>query len=77
MNLMRAFTHDVESVELTTDECTAFALLVKLSCRSSRYGDEQHNLSMWLASVDRKQPFSVQEYAQRQARHMWRTELRV
>jgi hypothetical protein len=70
---MRAFTHDVESVELTDEECDAYATLVQFAC----HAEGQHKLALWLADTTRPQPSSVQDYAQRQARFIWRTELRV
>lgn len=73
MSGMRRFTHDVESVELTSEECNSFATLVQFACHT----DDAHGLANWLSGITRPQPFSVQEYAHRQARRMWRTELRV
>lgn len=70
---MRPFSFDAESVELTEDEITEFADLVRSAC----HVDEQHKLARWLSNIERPQPASVQNYAQRQARFMWRTELRV
>lgn len=70
---MRAFTFDAESTELTKDEMAQFAVLVRSVC----HADTQHRLAIWLSGIIHPQPYSVQEFAQRQARRMWRTELRV
>lgn len=70
MSLMRAFTHDFESVELTSDEMSAFGELVKSAC----YPDLQNMLSAWLASTAKAQIPSVCDYAGRQVERMWRTE---
>lgn len=70
---MRPFTYDVESVELTSEEAAGYAHLVGLLCHK----DAQHTLTEVLARVNRPQTLSVQEYIQRQARRMWRTEVRL
>jgi hypothetical protein len=70
---MRPFVFDVESVELTEDEVAAYADLVQSACHLP----EQHKLGGWLSGITAPQPASVQNFAQRQARFMWRTELRV
>jgi hypothetical protein len=73
MSLMRAFCHDVESTVLSETEMAEFGTLVQFACHT----DDAHALAAWLSGVTRPQPHSVQECAQRQARRMWRTELRV
>jgi hypothetical protein len=70
---MREFTHDEESTDLTEAECTAFAGLVTFSCHYS----QQHKLSRWLACCRHEQPVSVCDFAQREARKLWRTEARL
>jgi hypothetical protein len=70
---MKPYTYDVESVELTSEECSEFATLVQFACHQPG----QRQLSSWLSHIVRPVPSSVQDYAQRQARIMWRTELRV
>lgn len=73
MSHMSRYTYDVESVELTDEECDEFATFVQFACHT----DGAHVLAMWLSGVTRPQPSSVQDYAQRQARFIWRTQLRV
>ena len=77
MSLMREFTYDVESVELTSEECNEFASLVRSACHANGADSPQHKLSLWLSNNPRPQPSSVQDYAQRLARFMWRTEVRT
>lgn len=70
---MDGYTYDVESVELSEHEMTAFGHLVRYSCMP----DSQNQLSCFLSLITRPVPLSVQEFAGRQAAKMWRTELRV
>lgn len=70
---MDGFANDAESAELTNEECAAFAHLVRYAC----HPDGQNHLSAWLARIQCPQPGPVCDFAQRQARRMWRTELRV
>jgi hypothetical protein len=70
---MRAFTYDVESVELDKAEYVSFALIVRSLC----YLVEQHKVSVDLSWNREPQGGVAQETAQRQARRMWRTEARL
>jgi hypothetical protein len=70
---MRAFTHDLESVDLTPDEMNAFGTLVKAAC----YPDLQHTISAWLALTSGKKSTGVCDQASRQVERMWRTESRM
>lgn len=70
---MAPFTNDVESVELTSEEHASFARLVGYLCHQT----EQHQISLALSQMARPQGNGVQDYLQRQARRMWRTEVRL
>lgn len=70
---MRRYIHDVESVDLTNEEHAAFAHLVRYLCHL----EEQRRVSSFLAENRQPQVHSVQDFAQRQARKMWRTEIRI
>ena len=70
---MNEFTYDAESVDLTDEELAVYGEIVRYTCHL----EAQHRLAWWLAGTNRPQPSSVQNFAQRQARFMWRTELRV
>ena len=70
---MRAFTHDVESTELTPGEISAYALLVRSAC----YPDLQAMMSAWLSEMTQPQIVSVCDYAGRQVERMWRAESRM
>lgn len=70
---MRAFTFDVESVDLTPDETVAFSQLVIETCRR----DVQRSLSAILASVTRPYEETTINAVHGQARWMWRTEVRL
>lgn len=72
MSGMRPFTVDAESTELTDGEVSEFAHLVQFLCHLP----EQAKLTMWLSYISTPQPSSIQDFAQRQARAMWRTEVR-
>ena len=66
---MPRFTHDMESTELTAAECTAYAELVQYACHRG----DQYRVSAWLSCIGIPQPPGVCDFAQRQARKMWRT----
>ena len=70
---MRPYTYDVESTDLTDEEVSAYAHLVKFAC----HPDYQHDLSTWLSKVARELPASVIEYTARQVETMWRVESRL
>lgn len=70
---MRAFTHDCESVDLTEDENVAFSQLVTETCHTSI----QASLSAQLAMVVRPYPETTMDAVQSQARHMWRTAVKL
>jgi hypothetical protein len=70
---MRAFTHDVESVELTADECTVFAQIVIESCHRQVY----RGVSQTLASVTRPWHEMTINSLQRQVELMWKTGARL
>jgi hypothetical protein len=73
MSVMRAFRHDVESVELSEAEVAAFAHLVADLCHLP----EQHRMAIFLASVTEPQIGTTCDVAQRQALRMWRTGARL
>jgi hypothetical protein len=65
---MRRFTIDAETVELTGEECEAFALLVgRLCCL-----EEQRRISACLASVTWPQSRRVRDAASASVARMWR-----
>lgn len=70
---MRPFKFDVETTELTDDECVEFATLVQSACHM----DHQHKIAIYLAMCVRPQLSSVQDVVASQVVRMWRTELRV
>lgn len=70
---MRAFRYDVERVKMTPEEEHVFAAVVIELCHQ----DRRLALSQWLSQNEREQPLHVQDFAQRQARAMWRTEARL
>jgi len=70
---MRAFTYDLESVELTPGEMDAFGTLVKAAC----YPDLQRTISTWLAMTAGSKSPGVCDQASRQVERMWRTESRM
>lgn len=70
---MRAFTHDFESVTLTQHECVAFSQLVTETCHTSI----QASLSAQLAMVCRPYAETTMDAVQSQARHMWRTAVKL
>lgn len=70
---MPRFTHDLESVSLTGAECAEYAEIVQFTC----HRDDQYKVSAWLAAIGAPQPSGVCDFAQRQARKMWRTEIRL
>jgi hypothetical protein len=71
---MRAFTHDVESVELTSDECCAYVHLVQFNCVL----DELRGITSILEMVSHRWTSEqALNAAQCQARRMWRTVARL
>jgi hypothetical protein len=70
---VRAFTFDVESVDLTNDEMLAFSRLVTESCRT----DMQVAISQTLASVTRPYAETTINAVHGQARRMWRTAVKL
>jgi hypothetical protein len=70
---MRAFTHDFESVALSDDELVAFSQLVTETCHTSI----QASLSAQLAMVTRPYPETTIDAVNRQARHLWRTAVKL
>jgi hypothetical protein len=70
---VRAYTYDVESVELTQDECVAFSQLVIEACRT----EVQVAISQTLASVTRPYAKTTIDAVQGQARWMWRTAVKL
>jgi hypothetical protein len=73
MRLMTRFTHDVETAELTADECAAYAGLVASLCNRP----EQRRLSAYLSAVTRPQIGYVLTLAAGEAQRMWRDEARL
>ena len=71
--VMHGYTHDVESTELTSEELAEFAHFVKWICNLQ----DQRQLARTLAQVTGPKGEQYQDYAQRQARRMWRTEVRL
>lgn len=70
---MRAFTFDVESVDLTTDEMNAFGVLARSAC----YPDLQRWAAHCLAMISSPQPAGVCDHVVRQVARMWREESRM
>jgi hypothetical protein len=70
---VRAYTYDVESVELTQDECVAFSQLVTESCHTA----VQTGISQTLASVVRPWAETTIDAVQGQARWIWRTAVKL
>ena len=65
---MRRFTIDAETVELTGEECEAFARIVGRACRM----EEQRRLAACLAGVTWPQSRSVRDAACAAVARMWR-----
>jgi hypothetical protein len=65
---MRRFTIDAETVELTGEECEAFARIVARACCL----EEQRRLSACLATVAWPQSRRVRDAASASVARMWR-----
>lgn len=70
---MKAFTHDVESCELTKEEMASYGELAKRAL----YPDLQERISQWLATISRPQEASICDFTCSQLVHAWRTESRM
>jgi predicted SpoU family rRNA methylase len=70
---MEGYTYDAESIDLSADELAAYGEIVRAAC----VPEAQNRFSCFLALVARPQGASVIEFATREAKRMWRTELRV
>ena len=70
---MTPFRYDVESLLLSDEDCAAFAHLVHFLCHLQ----QQHTVSVFLASITQPLTETGQDLVQRRAREMWRTEVRA
>lgn len=73
MTPMTRFTHDLETVELSDEECAAYGRLVDNLCNSS----DQRGMSAYLSAVTRPQSATVLGVYDAVAPRLWRTEARL
>jgi hypothetical protein len=73
MAIMNRFTHDLETVELSDEECARYGRLVDDLCQ----GKEQRQLSVYLGAVTRSQVGGVCDLAGQVVQRMWREQARL
>ena len=73
MMIMDRFTHDLETAELSEQECAEFGRIVGRLCDVQA----QSRLSVYLALVCRPQMPAVCDYIAVHAGRMWRSEARL
>jgi hypothetical protein len=67
------FTHDLETVELSDEECADYGRLVDDLCNRP----DQRRLSVYLGAVTRPQSGGTCDIAAHVARRMWREQARL